>query len=53
MKQIDTSNWNRTKTYEWFKTFSNSTYSMNVRMDVTNLVKHTKDKKESFFIDLL
>ena len=53
MREIDILNWDRTKTYEWFKTFSNSTYSMNVRMDVTNLVKHTKDNKESFFINLL
>lgn len=53
MKEIELLNWNRLKTYEWFKTFSNSTYSMSVRMDVTQLVKHTKETKESFFIDLL
>ena len=43
----------RSKTYEWFKTFSNATYSMNVRMDVTKLVKYTKEKQQSFFINLL
>ena len=53
MKEIDIQNWDRTKTYNWFKSFSNSTYSCNVVMDVTKLVKHTKIKKESFFIDLL
>lgn len=53
MKEIDTKNWNRAKTYEWFKTFSNSTYSMNVKIDVTKLVKHVKKNNESFFIDLL
>lgn len=53
MKEIDTKNWNRAKTYEWFKTFSNSTYSMNVKIDVTKLVKHVKENNESFFIDLL
>lgn len=53
MKEIDIKKWNRTKTYEWFKTFSNSTYSMNVKMDVTKLLKHTKENNESFFIDLL
>ena len=53
MKEIDIKKWNRAKTYEWFKTFSNSTYSMNVKMDVTKLLKHTKENKESFFIDLL
>lgn len=53
MKEIDILNWDRFKTYEWFKDFSNSTYGMNVRMDVTRLVKHAKDNNESFFIDLL
>ena len=53
MKEVELLNWHRLKTYEWFKNFSNSTYSMNVRMDVTKLVKHAKQNKESFFIDLL
>lgn len=53
MKEIDINNWERLKNYEWFKKFSNSTYGMNVKMDVTKLVKHVKDNKESFFIDLL
>ncbi len=53
MKELDFNNSERKKTYDWFKTFSNSTCSMNVKMDVTNLIKHVKDKKESFFIDLL
>ncbi len=45
--------WNRRKTYEWFHSFSNSTYSMSVILDVTKLKKHTENTKESFFIDLL
>lgn len=53
MKEIELLNWQRRKTYEWFKGFSNSTYSMDVRMDVSKLVKHAKESKESFFIDLL
>lgn len=53
MKEIDINNWERLKNYEWFSKFSDSTYGMNVKMDVTKLVKHVKDKKESFFIDLL
>lgn len=53
MKEIEIANWDREKTYQWFRTFSNSTYSCNVRMDVTKLVKHVKEQKESFFIDLL
>lgn len=53
MKEIDVNNWERLKNYEWFSNFSDSTYGMNVKMDVTKLVKHVKEKKESFFIDLL
>lgn len=53
MKEINLLNSDRLKTYEWFKKFSNGTYSMNVRMDVSKLVKHTKKNNESFFIDLL
>lgn len=53
MKKIDLENSNRQKTFDWFKSFSNSTYSMNVRMDVTNLVKYVKQNNYSFFIGLL
>lgn len=53
MKRLETDNWERYKTFEWFRSFSNSTYSMNVKMDVTNLLKHAKQNNESFFIDLL
>ena len=53
MKEIDTKNWNRSKTYEWFKSFTNTTYSMNVEMDITDLFKHVNENKQSFFIDML
>jgi len=53
MKEIDIKNWNRINNYNFFKTFSNTTYSCNVVMDVTKLVKHVKKQNESFFIDLL
>ncbi len=53
MREIKLDEWERNKTFEWFKSFSNSTYSMNVKMDVTTLLKHTKKHKESFFINLL
>ena len=48
MKEVELLNWNRLKTYEWFKSFSDSTYGMNVRMDVTNLVRYTKENKNHF-----
>lgn len=53
MKEIDINNWNREKTYNWFKTFPDSTYGFNVTMDITKLLKHTKSKNESFFINFL
>lgn len=53
MKEIELTNWDRFKTYNFFKDFSNSTYSMNVRMDVTKLVNYCKSHKQSFFIDML
>lgn len=53
MKKIEIEQWERNKTFEWFKGFSNSTYSMNVRIDVTSLRNHAKRNDESFFIDLL
>lgn len=53
MKEIDIENWNRKNTYNWFKTFSNSTYGVNVKLDVTSLVKLSKSRKESFFTNML
>ena len=53
MEEIDVNNWNRKMNYEFFKTFSNSTYSMNVRMDVTKIVKYSKENDRSFFINML
>lgn len=53
MKEIDIKNSGRENTYNWFKTFSNSTYSCNVVMDLTNLIKYVKENNKSFFITLL
>ena len=47
MKEMDINNWNRYTTYNWFKSFRNSTYGVNVKMDVTKLVKYTKENKQS------
>lgn len=52
MKKLDMSG-DREKTYNWFKKFSNSTYSCNVVMDVTKLIEYTKEHNTSFFINLL
>ena len=53
MKEFDIETSERYNTYCWFKEFSNSTYGVNVKMDVTKLVKITKERQESFFINLL
>ena len=53
MKEINTNNWERYNTYTWFKGFSNSTYGVNVLLDVTKLVKHSKENNQSFFINAL
>ena len=53
MKEINIDNLPRKKTYEWFRKFDYSTYGVSVKIDVTNLVKHCKEHKESFFIDML
>lgn len=39
--------------YNWFKQFSNPCYGFNVKMNVTNVVKYSKDTGTSFFINTL
>ena len=53
VEKIDVEKMNRRKTYEWFKTFKNPTYGVNVNLDVTKLVKYTKETNSSFFINFL
>lgn len=53
MKEIDLTKGDREKTYNWFKTFSDSTYGVNAVMDVTKLVEYTKKTSSSFFINML
>lgn len=50
MKEIDVLNLDRKKTYEWFNSFSNPTYGVNVRIDVSNVVRYSKENNISFFI---
>ena len=48
MREIKLDEWERNKTFKWFKSFSNSTYSMNVKMDVTTLLKLRRSIKNLF-----
>ena len=52
-KVIDLNNFNKRKQYNWFKTFSNPCYGLNVKMDVTEVVKYSKQTNTSFFINIL
>lgn len=49
MKKIDINNWKGKKHYEWFKNYPTHFYGVTSRIDVTELVKITKEKKYSFF----
>lgn len=39
--------------YRWFKTFANPCYGLNVKMDVSEVVKYSKETKTSFFVNVL
>ena len=39
--------------YRWFKTFANPCYGLNVKMDVSEVVKYCKETKTSFFVNIL
>ena len=49
MKIIDVNTWNRKSQYENFIKYSQPTFSLSTRLDVTNLVEYTKKTKKSFF----
>lgn len=53
MKKIDVASWDRKTTYEWFNSFANPCYGFDCEMDITKLVRITKEKKQSFFINFL
>ena len=39
--------------YRWFKTFANPCYGLNVKMDVSEVFKYSKETKTSFFVNIL
>ena len=53
MHELDIENSLRKKTYDWFKSFKNPTYGINVTMDVTKLVTYSKTTNTSSFINML
>lgn len=52
-KVIDKSELKKIKQYEWFKTFANPCYGFDVKMDVTKVIKYSKETNTSFFINVL
>ncbi|WP_423363072.1 CatA-like O-acetyltransferase [Mycoplasma sp. P36-A1] len=52
-KEIDLNKWDRKDHFEGYLKMANPCYGINVRIDVTKLVKRCKENKESFFINML
>ena len=52
-KIIDTEKWNRKTQYEWFNSFSNPCYGIDIELDVTRIVQYSKASHTSFFINFL
>lgn len=53
MKIIDVENWDRKTSYEWFSKFSNPTYALSVKLDITPLIALKQENGRSFFEDML
>ena len=53
MQIVDMEKQGRKKHFDWFNSFTDPTFSINVRIDVTNVVRHAKAYNKSFFIELL
>lgn len=53
MRKIDIKKWNRRTNYKWFSSFTNPTFSFNVKVDVTDVVNYSKETKTSFFANFL
>lgn len=52
--KIDINNWKGKKHYEWFKTYSNHSYSVTKEIEITKLLSYLNScEKTSFFIALL
>lgn len=49
MKVIDTNSWNRKSVYDSFKDYTNPTFSVSARLDVTKLYSYCKSNSVSFF----
>lgn len=53
MRKIDIEKWNRRTNFKWFSSFTNPTFCFNVKVDVTDVIKYSKDTNTSFFANFL
>ena len=53
MRKIDLNTWERKSHFEWFSSFSDPTFALDVKMDVTKVLEYSKITKTSFFINVL
>jgi len=53
MKNIDIYNWKRGKHYDYFKSFDNPSFSVNVNIDITLLIDKIKARNLKFFPSVL
>jgi len=51
--KVDIDNWPRKQTYQFYKNFADPYFGMTAQIDITNLVKHCKDRNESLFLNIL
>ncbi len=49
MHFVDIDALGRRKHFDWFNSFDDPTFSLNVKMDVTNVRLHAKAHEKSFF----
>lgn len=53
MKEIDVKSWSRKAHFECFSAYTNPTFSLAVRLDVTRLVEYSKRTSTSYFTNFL
>ena len=53
MKKIDIDSWARKKSYLWFSKFSNPTYSLSAKIDITELMRVKNKYSRPFYEDML
>lgn len=53
MKIIDIESWDRAKSYKWFSSFSNPTYAVSAKINITKLINYVKRNGLHFYEHML